>query len=55
LLRETGGTGCGINGEDGFGNTECCPNGIIATKNDCSVTQAAPCVITDGELFPETL
>ncbi len=51
----TGGAGCGSNGDPGFDNTDCCPNGVIANQDDCIVTQSAPCVITDGKLFPATL
>ncbi|CAN0257907.1 unnamed protein product, partial [Hapterophycus canaliculatus] len=32
------------------GNTECCVNGVLAAQPDCSVSGAAPCIITtDGQ------
>ena len=51
--NQCGGAGCGSNGDRGFGNKECCPNGIVTYQGDCAHTGSAPCVITDdGRLFP---
>ena len=49
----TGGPGCGVSGHVGFGNKECCPNGVVANQEDCAVTGTAPCVITEeSSLLP---
>ena len=47
--NQCGGVGCGSNGERGFGNKECCINGILNNQQNCSVSGAAPCIITDGQ------
>ncbi|CAN0316670.1 unnamed protein product [Hapterophycus canaliculatus] len=39
-----GGESCGAGGR----SQECCINGVLNNQDDCSVTNAAPCVVTEG-------
>ncbi|CAM9644958.1 unnamed protein product, partial [Hapterophycus canaliculatus] len=40
-----GGDGCGTDGR----NRECCINGVLDNQEDCSMTNAAPCEITESQ------
>lgn len=47
---QCGDVGCGTSGSaNGLGNTACCINGVLNSQPDCSLSGAAPCVITDGK------
>ena len=49
---QCGGLDCNKSGRPTYSNKDCCINGVLNNKPDCSVSNAAPCIITeDGKLI----